>query len=61
MNEKGDPKKSGMTPEQAANEVQPSATKKAADPDLDPREEEGWDQPESSAQKLPEPPGAGRS
>jgi hypothetical protein len=30
---------------------EPEAARKAADDDLDPREEEGWSQPESSAQK----------
>ncbi len=53
-----DEKKGAMTPRQAAIEVEPGA-KIAGDED-DPREEAGWDQPESSAQKLPEPPGAER-
>jgi hypothetical protein len=53
-------KQRGMTPQQAANEVQPGA-KISADPDSDPREEANLDDPQSSAQKLPEPPGSDRS
>jgi hypothetical protein len=60
MEPKDQEKRGVMTPLQAANEVEPSA-RIAGDPDLDdPREELGWDQPESSAQKLPEAPGADR-
>lgn len=45
----------GLTPEEAAKRIEPtSATRQAAD-DADPREELGDDQPESSAQKQPEP------
>ncbi|BDG04570.1 hypothetical protein [Anaeromyxobacter oryzae] len=53
-----DDEKDVMTPQKAADAVQPGL--RIASGDDDPREEEGWSQPESSAQKLPEPPGADR-
>lgn len=35
------------------SEEERGTARRAADADVDPREEEGWDQPQSSAQKIP--------
>jgi hypothetical protein len=46
-------KDEGMSPPKAAEAVEPRTARKAGE---DPREETGVDQPQSSAQKNPEPP-----
>lgn len=57
--ERKEEERGAMTPRQAAMEVEPSA-RIDEDPESDPREELGWEQPESSAQKLPDVPRAER-
>lgn len=57
MAEGPEKRKGAMTPREAAEREIP--TRQGAgtwDADADPREEEGYDQPESSAQKGPERP-----
>jgi hypothetical protein len=50
------PKDQGFTPEDAARRIEPGTPPRKLDQGDDPREELGYDDPESSAQKLPEPP-----
>jgi hypothetical protein len=50
--------KGGLGPREAAEKVQPGAAPREASGDgaSDPREDAGFDQPQSSAQRRPEPP-----